>query len=495
MSVALNICGKDIKVLSINGRQVKKWGSAELPPGLVSYGLVLDTKAVGQAVNALFKSIGLPRDKVIVSVAGLPFTYRFLKLPRMKSSLLTEAIIRAARKEFSTPLDELYLSWQQLPDEDNELSFFVLGVPVRPVDAMLETLKLAGIVPYLMGLRPLALARTAERSDAIIVNMEQCCFDIVFMSGGIPRVIHTITPRSETATLEDNIHRLADELTKTATFYQSNRPDAQLDTTTPLLLTGDWADKSASVALLQAEIEYPIQPLIAHTEIPPDLPMNSYAALIGLAMKKTPHNTAQKIRDANFVDINVNILDGKYRKPKARPVPLKYVLTWLVLAVLMVLLYPLYQARADVLAENAVLDNELYDINRKITVSSIIGEENVAKENTIQSLITDTKAVNNAYMTTLGYRGEYGSNMETVTSLLPETAVYTGLEINHNEISVSGEADSMFTVIEYAAALDALGTFYDVRINSLEEASSKFSAATVTRFEIIIEKYSPAATQ
>ena len=33
----------------------------------------------------------------------------------MKPSLVEEAILRAARKEISLPLDELYLSWQPIP--------------------------------------------------------------------------------------------------------------------------------------------------------------------------------------------------------------------------------------------------------------------------------------------------------------------------------------------------------------------------------------------
>src|SRR4030042_832250 len=273
MYVSLNISGNNIRILSLKGRQVKKWASLDLADGLVRDGLVLQPKAVGEAVNSLFKSTGMPRDRVIISIAGLSFTYRFLTLPRMKPHLLEEAILRAARKEISLPLDELYLSWQQLPGKGDELSFFVLGVPRNLVDAAVDTLKTAGVEPYLMDLRPLALARTAERSDAIVVNLEPDCFDIVFITGGVPMVIHTLTPRGEGATLEDNIRRLADELTKTAAFYPSNHPEVQLSPSTPLLLTGVLAADSPASALLQSEIEYPIEPLVPPVEFPKGLPV------------------------------------------------------------------------------------------------------------------------------------------------------------------------------------------------------------------------------
>ena len=495
MSVALNICGKDIKVLWMNGRRVKKWASAEMPPGLAQYGTILDPAAVGQAVRTLFKSSGIPRERVIMSVSGMPFTYRFLKLPRLKPGLVTEAIMRAAKKEFSTPLEELYLSWQRLPDEGDELSFFVLGVSVNLVDAMVETLKAAGIEPYLMGVRPLALARTAELRDAIIVNVEACSFDIVFVSGGIPQVIHTITPRSEAATVEDNIQRLADELTKTAVFFQSNNPEAKIDQSTPLLLTGDWAANPAVVGLLKTETEYPVEPLVPNVSTPPNFPMDSYAALFGLALKKIPQKTASKTRGAEYLDLNINLLDGKYRKPKAKPVQLKSVLTWLIIGIAILLLYPLYQARAQVMSANTALEIKLSNLGHEITVATLIAEDNTIGEETIGSLNAKTGAINSAHISFLGDRGAYGTDLETVTSLVPAAAFYTGLIIDHNQISISGEADNQFTVIDYAAALDALGKYYKVRIGNMAEGASAFSPADVIQFEIIIEKYPPASTK
>ncbi|MCK4274719.1 MAG: hypothetical protein KAW90_07475, partial [Dehalococcoidales bacterium] len=87
MYVALNISNSSIQVLSLKGRQVKRWGSTELAGGLVRDGLVLQPQAVGEAIDALFKSTKIPRENVIISLAGLSFTYRFLSLPRMKPAL------------------------------------------------------------------------------------------------------------------------------------------------------------------------------------------------------------------------------------------------------------------------------------------------------------------------------------------------------------------------------------------------------------------------
>jgi Tfp pilus assembly protein PilN len=504
MYVALNISSNNIKVLSLKGRQVKKWASAALADGLVKDGLILQPQVVGEAVNSLFKSTGIPRDRVVASISGLSFTYRFLSLPRMKASLLEEAIIRAARKEISLPMDELYLSWQSLPSKDSELSFFVVGVPRNLIDAAVATLKAAAIEPYLMDLRPLALARTADRTEAIVINLEPDCFDIVFITGGVPMVTHTLIPRGESATLEDNIRRLADELTKTATFYQSNNPEAQINLSTPLLLTGEMAADSTASGLLQAEVEYPIEPLVPTVGFPADFPVDSYAATIGLALKTMPKKAAAKGEAVRFTDININLLDGKYRKPKAKPVRARYIVMGVILALAVVLLYPLYRAHAQLQTDNTALEASLNDVRRELNIAVITNEDDNIAEDAITTIYSVTNAVKNASISILGTRGVFTTELELVTSLIPQNTLFTSIEIGPNDISIQGETDSVFTVVDYAAALEATGAFPGVRITLLDDtqpavASEESPAAWqsqvgVVTFEILIQKYLPGVS-
>ena len=96
MNTGLSISNSRLKVVSVAGSKVQKWGSQALPAGLVRDGLILDPAAVGSAIAGLFKANGIPRERVTAGIAGLSFTYRFLSLPRMKPSLLEEAVTRAA---------------------------------------------------------------------------------------------------------------------------------------------------------------------------------------------------------------------------------------------------------------------------------------------------------------------------------------------------------------------------------------------------------------
>ncbi len=475
MNTALVISNSSIKILSLKGRQVKKWGSLALKTGLVHDGLIHEPQAVGAAINELFKSTEVRKEKVAVSLAGLSFTYRFLDLPRMKPALLEEAVTRAARKEMSLPLDELYLSWQFVPGKGDEQSYFVLGVRRNIVDAAVQTLSIAGIEPYTLELQPLALARAANRRDAIIVSLEPDCFDIVFIADGIPGVIHTIGPRGEGSTLEDNIRRLADELTKTAAFYQSSHPASHLTPETPLLLTGDLASGVPASGLLQAEVEYPVESLIPPVEFPPGLAIASYAAGAGLALNYTSQKTVSRTREG-FYDININILSGKYRKIRSRPLPRVQLWLGVFLAIAVAFLFPLYQTLHNLGTENTRLENELRQVTRDLNLANLMAEETAKAVANIQQTANITDILKMANQSILGDRGSFARNLKAVTTTQPPATYFTSIEISHSRIIVRGETDSVFTAVDYATALEAV-PFREVRISGLDEVLSKVNSA------------------
>jgi Tfp pilus assembly protein PilN len=486
MYATLNINNRSIKILAIKGRQVKKWGNLPLANGLVRDGLILQPQAVGEAIASLFKSTRIPKEKVIVSLSGLAFTYRFINLPRMKSALLDEAIRRAAKKEISLPLDELYLSWQLLPGKGDEPTYFILGVPRHFVDALAATLKIAGIEPYLLDLPSLALARAAGRSDAIIVNMEPDCYDIVFIAQGIPEVMHSISPRDEGATLEDNIKRLADELTKTAAFYQSRHPDSTLSPATPLLLTGDLTLVTPASGLLQSETKYPIEPLMPSVDAPPELPAQSYIINIGLALKKTHHKVDPESEEARYHDININIFSDKYRKIRAKSLPLGYILLQAFLVMALVLLFPLYQSLDNLKDNNTRLQTEFSNISRELNLATLISEENIQTDNSIQEIVAATAALQMADQSLLAAQGNFTRDLQLVTEALPPLTYFTSIEMDNRQVTVSGETENIFKVVDYATALEFIEIFDEVHIIEINEITRTITGDNHTTDEPVM---------
>ena len=469
MYVTLNISTTGIRLLSVKGRYVTKWGEASLAPGLVRDGLILQPPAVGEAIDALLKETKIPGERVITCLTGLMFTYRFLTLPRMKTAFQDEAVQRAARKEIPLPLEELYLSWQPIGIRQNEQDFFVVGVARNLVDAMVQTLAVASVEPYLMDLKPLALARAANRGEAIVVSLEPDCFDIVLVVKGLPVIMYTASPRWEGATLDENARQLVDELLKTVSFYNNSHPEEPISSTTPLLLTGELAPEATTVRLIQDESGYVVEPLVPQLQFPADLPVASYAANMGLALKKIPSGTAAKGGITSFHDINVNVLSGKYRKARARPVSMKRILSLLVLTVAIALMFLVYQLLGQAKVETMRLQTELSQVDQEIYQAELAMEKGEQVETTIRDIREDTKTLEQEHRAILAHQGDFTSDLRLVTEALPPQTYFTSIEMEKEQLNVQGETDSPFSVISYALALEAQARFSEVQITGIDE--------------------------
>ncbi|MCJ7604546.1 MAG: hypothetical protein MUO19_00740 [Dehalococcoidales bacterium] len=472
-----------MKALCLKGRRVRKWQSAPLEEGLVRDGLILQPARVGAVIDTLLKDMGVPRNRVIAGIAGLSFTYRFLSLPRMKPAALGEAILRAVKKEISIPPEELNLSWQAVSGTREEQTFFVLGVPKNLMVPAEETLKAARIEPYLMDLRPLALARAANRGEAIAVNPEPDSVDIVFIAGGVPTVIHTIRARGEGATLDDNVRRVSDEIAKMAAFYQGDRPGAGLSESTPLLLTGELAAQAAVPALFQAEVGYPVELLSPPVDASADFPAVAYGVNVGLALKHARVRPAAPEGDARFQDINLNILnDQKPRlrvKQASRPVTFLYVL----MAVLALLAYPLFLVTGDIRAENVALQEQVRNLPRELSLATLEAEEDAQKEQELQELLVQAASYEEASRQVLDSRGVTTRLLDLVNGALPASVLFNSYDIGERSFIIRGEAGNEFLVVDYATALESLDLFRDVRINQLNERG----ATGAVIFEILVK--------
>lgn len=484
MYVTLNITATSVRLLSVKGKQVEKWGSAPLAPGLVRDGYILQPKAVGEVISALFKSTQVPKQRVITSLTGLSFTYRILSLPRTKPALLEEAIQRSARKEIPLPMEELYLSWQAINGKQDELDCFVLGVPRNPIDAAVQTLAEAGVEPYIIDLKPLALARAANREDALIVDLEPDCFDVVLVAGGIPTVIHTIAPRGEGANLEDNIRRLTNELSKTVKFYNGSHPETPLSPTTPLLLTGELATDADTSKLIQAETGYPVEPLVPPLEFPPALPIAPFATNMGLALKKTP-KTVSKGETNGFYDIDLNILSDRF-KARAHPVSRRRILIPLALVVAIGLLFGLYHLKTEANAESARLQTALGAASQQLHEARLATNEANETTEAIDEIVADTEALREEHRYIRGQWSDLASNLTLVTGVLPASTHFTAIKIDADEITIEGETDSSIKVISYAETLEEQPEFSEVRIANITEVET--SGANSVSFAIVVTK-------
>lgn len=284
--VTLAFEATDLRYLSTQKERVVKWGSVELAPGLISDGMITNPLEVGKVIDELFTKEALERKRVITSLTALRSIPRLLTFPKLQASLMEEAISREARKEMPVSLENLYLSWQSVPATGEQQHIYLLGVPRELVDAQVRTLEAAGIPPFVMDLKPLALIRAVNRPEAIIVNLEEDSLDIVLVVDYLPAIMRTFTIGRERLDAQGKLDRLTDELSQTVRFYNDSHRSAPIRANTVVYVTGRLLnDPTAITYLLEATgrvVERPPSPL----PCPEEMPVPDFMTNLGLALKK-----------------------------------------------------------------------------------------------------------------------------------------------------------------------------------------------------------------
>ena len=256
--VTLFIEDNAVKLLVSKDRQVEKWAKLPLDPGLVSDGLILDENKVADKIRELFKLQKVSARTVVVGLSGFNSVYRLISLPELPPEILPEAVLQEASRVVPTPMSEVYFSYQTMPSQATETLIFLAAYPRNTTDALLQTLKKAGLSVDFMDLAPLALSRTVDAPEAILVNASAASLDIAIMMERIPQVIRSLSLPGEPQSLSERLTSIAEEVNRTISFYNSGHRDKPLGANTPIFVSGDLAQAPETSRLQCAQAAYPL---------------------------------------------------------------------------------------------------------------------------------------------------------------------------------------------------------------------------------------------
>ena len=453
-----------VNLLVAEGKQITKWARLPLEPGLVSRGLVLDEAEVAVKVKELFKLEKVSTDKVIVGLSGLDSLYRLITLPELPEAVVAEAVKHEARRVLPMPLDEVYLAYQLLPSPVGERHVFLVAFPRNLADALIRTLKQAGIEPYIMDLAPLALCRTLAEPRGIIVNARLDHLNIMVMEDGLPQLIRRLTLPGEAESLSEKLPTIIEELNRTVAFYNSSHQEKPIDSTMPVFVCGELAEAPESWQPLVSKLNYSVSPLSSPLESPEDFSPNEFMVNIGLALKElSPEKWGMNLSLVNF-----NALPEVYL-PK--PLRVGQFLFPVGIAVGIVLVIFMAFLVWNGMAHNKVLRSQLAPIESRITLER--GEIATLREQIglIEAQIKPVAATTDILNTTLTSLGEgrelVDGDLSQIVSLLPGYVDLT--EVNHegDTVTVNGVAPDEKKIFKYARALRSSDRHFTVIISSI----------------------------
>ncbi len=475
-ATTVHIYDSSIRVLVTTEKQPRKHADMALEPGLVRDGVVLDQDAVALKLRQLWREQKIGTRRVIAGISGINCLYRLLVLPELPRNLLPEAVRREAGRALGVSMEQLYIAWQSIPSLKGETLVYLAASSKNAVDAMVSTLRKAGLDPYLMDLKPLALARVSAEASAIVVDLQPGSFDIVVAIGGMPEVVRSASLSPE-ATLEEKVPIIKGELERTISFYNSSHADKPLEATVPLLVCGDLAEHEDSWSLLLGRHKRPVQALLPPMDIPEDFPVCQYMTNIGLAFKEL----SGRAIPAHF-QVNFNALPEVYR-PAPRP-PMSQILYWPVLIIgIAAVVFGGYMNMNSAPLTSA-LRAQWESLNQlaisKGTQARTYTEELDALRGQVESLEATAEHTTTAFTGTLD---ELTAGREVVNAdlalinRLPAALDLDKIKHTTESITVNGWGDDESTVFGYARQLRESGRFGIVVITDMhqEEVETAFT--------------------
>lgn len=455
-----------INLLVMKGRQVEKWASLPLEPGLVSQGLIVDEAQVADKVKQVFKETGAQTNKVITALSGHDSLYRIITMPELPEAILPEAVKREAKRTIPTPLEEVYFSYQRLPSlAKGESRVFLVTFPRNLVDALIRMLRQAGVRPYILDLAPLALCRIPNVPRAIIVNVRLEHLDVIVLADRLPQVIRRLSMSGEAESLQERLPLIAEEFNRTVAFYNSSHMEKPLDSVVPVFVCGDLVDAPETWQSVVGLAGYSVSPLPSPVESPEGFNPNEFMINIGLALKEL--QPAKE--EASFSIVNFNALPEAYVPPGFSIARVLVPVGFGIGIGLIILLAILIQNnRADIGRLHSDVPVAETTVNqRQLEIAALRAQ--------IGSTGAIADGLNNRIVTMERGSATIDQDLHEIVRLA-EGKVTLG-SINHagSSVSVTGAASDTDDIFSYARALRAGGRFSEVWISSISGGDGGFN--------------------
>lgn len=281
--ISLTIEGNTLRVVACEGQRILAWKNIPFNPALLRGGFVANAPGLAQVLRSALQDV--KPGRAIVALPGFQGVSRVISLPKVRRLRPAVAVPREARRLMTVSLDNNYLFWQPVSSTGAQQRFFVLAVPREPLLALIDALRQAGLRPWRMETKPLALARAVNQGQAVVCSLENNSLDVVIVFDHIPVVIRSLFMGEEPLEQEVLLSRFVDEVRRTIAFYNDTNRGNPLPQTVPVYLCGALAGYPEVGREIQSATGHPMGQVNAVLSLPPDFPLSQMMVNLGLVMK------------------------------------------------------------------------------------------------------------------------------------------------------------------------------------------------------------------
>lgn len=212
--------GLDISDLSLKIIKLKKkkgflslvsFLEEKIPSGLIDGGEIKDEKSLAKIIKNALPKVKGEKLKTKYVIASLPEEKAFLEviqMPKLAERDLKSAIIYEAENHIPLPLEEVYLDSHIVSPVVNHLDHLdvlLAALPKKTVDPYVSCLKMAGLIPEVLEIESLAVARALIKNGlspfpALLADFGATRTSFVIFSGHSLRFTGSIPVSSQALT-------------------------------------------------------------------------------------------------------------------------------------------------------------------------------------------------------------------------------------------------------------------------------------------------------
>jgi type IV pilus assembly protein PilM len=169
--VGLDIGSQSIKVAEIkiskSGRRLNKFGSTDIPPGLIEEGAINDPQVVADSIRQLFKTLNIKEKKVALSIGGYSIIVKKINLQKVNEEQLLETIHFEAEQYIPFDINDVNLDFQILGESEinpDQMSVLLVAAKKELINDYVNLVQIAGLVPAIIDVDAFALQNIYESS-------------------------------------------------------------------------------------------------------------------------------------------------------------------------------------------------------------------------------------------------------------------------------------------------------------------------------------------
>ena len=286
--LTLNVDGPVVRIAEVERDTPTAWASAPLSPQSMRGDIVVDPERFGEDLRAIIEDRGFHKARVSIAASAVGSMMRLIALPPVERSKLPAVVDGEARRLLAYSPETSYLFWQPVSDRNPSRKAFLATVPKAPLDNLILAVQSAGLQVAAVDLRPLAVARAANRAEAVVAYLGRESLDIILLQEGIPVLVRTVS-MGTSPIMEDTMQSiLVDELARTLSFYDDSHPEAPMELNVPIYLTGESLQHGQIDEEVESMTGHPIAAVHCPIVTVPGLSLDTYIVNIGLMLKGHP---------------------------------------------------------------------------------------------------------------------------------------------------------------------------------------------------------------